>query len=60
MKKKITELVNKFSKQNNEKDKYYEGYFRKSINSNIEFNKDELLKGCQKNFLDEDGNEFGL
>lgn len=58
--KKITELVNKFSKQNNEKDKYYEGYFRKSINSNIEFNKDELLKGCQKNFLDEDGNEFGL
>ena len=29
--KKIIELINKFSKQNNEKDKYYEGFFRKSI-----------------------------
>ncbi len=55
----IIELIDK-SKDHKKDQIKYEGFFRKNISSNIELNSTELLNGCKKNFIDEDGIEIGL
>ena len=38
----------------------YEGYFRKNLNLDIEFRKDEILSGKTKKFFDDNNEEIGL
>ena len=38
----------------------YEGYFRKNLNLDIEFKKDEIFSGSKKKFIDENNEEIGL
>ncbi len=55
--KKLFELQNR----NEPKPKInYEGYFRKNLNLDLEFKKNEIFSGSKKNFKDENNEEIGL